>query len=72
LPEYAASLDERMGWDTGLWSELAREVEASAYGGRDPTAAAKRDMLARAKQTRVRRRLPQAMDEIAELVSAQR
>jgi transglutaminase-like putative cysteine protease len=56
LPEYARSLDGRMGHGVHTWADLAREVEANAYGGREPAAAAQREMLRTAKHTRVPRR----------------
>lgn len=54
LPEYARSLDELAARGPPLWGRLAREVDASAYGGRDPTSQAQRDLLRQAKQARVR------------------
>jgi transglutaminase-like putative cysteine protease len=56
LPEYAASLDQLMESGSGPWSRLAEAVEASAYGGREPSEAARRTMVAEAKRTRIRRR----------------
>jgi transglutaminase-like putative cysteine protease len=53
LPEYARSLDARMGDAVDTWAALAREVEANAYGGREPVAAEQRDMLRTARRTRV-------------------
>jgi transglutaminase-like putative cysteine protease len=56
LPEYARALDARTGTASQTWARLAREVEASAYGGRVPTDTARRDLLTTARRTRVRRR----------------
>jgi hypothetical protein len=56
LPEYARSLDACTGDEVRTWAALAREVEANAYGGRVPVAAAQRDMLRTARRTRVPRR----------------
>jgi transglutaminase-like putative cysteine protease len=56
LPEYARSLDVLTGDGVDTWAALAREVEASTYGGRTPSAAAQRDMVRTAKRTRVPRR----------------
>jgi transglutaminase-like putative cysteine protease len=55
LPEYARSLDELTATGSQTWSELAREVEASAYGGHDPAPPVQSDLLTRARRTRVRR-----------------
>lgn len=55
LPEYGRSLDALMGSGDRGWAALAREVEASAYGGHDPEPTARRDMLAAARRTRVPR-----------------
>jgi transglutaminase-like putative cysteine protease len=55
LPEYARSLDRLTAPESRTWAELAREVEASAYGGRDPAPPAQRDLLVRARRTRVPR-----------------
>jgi hypothetical protein len=56
LPEYARSLDVLMGDGVHTWAALAREVEADAYGGREPAEAAQRAMLRTARRTRVPRR----------------
>ncbi len=56
LVEYAAELDDLTGRGSGTWARLASSVEASAYGGLEPTPAAQRAMVAEAKRTRVRRR----------------
>jgi hypothetical protein len=55
LPEYARSLDRLTAPESRTWAELAREVEASAYGGRDPAPPAQHDLLVRARRTRVPR-----------------
>ncbi|MGA2932551.1 MAG: transglutaminase-like domain-containing protein, partial [Acidimicrobiales bacterium] len=54
LVEYAATLDELAGSGT-TWGRLASSVEASAYGGREPSPEAQRAMVAEARSTRVRR-----------------
>ncbi|HEY6471289.1 MAG TPA: DUF4129 domain-containing protein, partial [Acidimicrobiales bacterium] len=56
LPEYARALDAQSGAPAQTWARLARQVEASAYGGRVATDAVQRDLLATARRTRVRRR----------------
>jgi transglutaminase-like putative cysteine protease len=57
LPEYARALDDLSppGSGSGTWDELVRQVEASAYGAHDPTPQQQRDLLVRARRTRVRR-----------------
>jgi hypothetical protein len=55
LPEYARSLDQLTSPESRTWAELAQEVEASAYGGRDPAPPAQQDLLDRARRTRVPR-----------------
>jgi len=54
LVEYGATLDELAGSGT-TWGRLASSVEASAYGGREPSPEAQRAMVAEARSTRVRR-----------------
>ena len=54
LVEYAATLDELAGSGT-TWGRLASSVEASAYGGREPSLEAQRAMVGEARSTRVRR-----------------
>ncbi len=54
LVEFAASLDELAGRGS-TWGRLASSVEASAYGGREPSPEAQRAMVAEARSTRVRR-----------------
>ena len=54
LVEYGATLDELAGGGT-TWGRLASSVEASAYGGREPSPEAQRAMVAEARSTRVRR-----------------
>jgi transglutaminase-like putative cysteine protease len=54
LVEYGAALDELAGSGT-KWGRLASSVEASAYGGREPSPEAQRAMVAEARSTRVRR-----------------
>jgi transglutaminase-like putative cysteine protease len=56
LGEYAAILDASAGPGASTWLRLASSVEASAYGGLDPTPAAQRAMVDEARRTRVRRR----------------
>ncbi len=56
LAEYTRSLDALMESGSQTWSRLAQEVEASAYGGRDPVPPRRRELLTQAKRTRVRRR----------------
>ena len=56
LPEYARALDAQTGTQAQTWARLARQVEASAYGGRVVTDAVQRDLLTTARRTRVRRR----------------
>jgi hypothetical protein len=53
------------GPDASMWSGLATEVEASAYGGRTPADGAQRDLLTKARRTRVRRRGRHASDDLA-------
>jgi transglutaminase-like putative cysteine protease len=54
LSEYARSLDEFAVPGSRTWAELARQVEASAYGAQDPTPLEQHDLLVRARRTRVR------------------
>jgi transglutaminase-like putative cysteine protease len=56
LPEYARALDAQTGTQAQTWARLARQVEASAYGGRVVPDAVQRDLLTTARRTRVRRR----------------
>jgi Transglutaminase-like superfamily/Domain of unknown function (DUF4129) len=53
--EYATTLDDLTGSGSVAWRELAVPVEASAYGGHDPTPNAQRQMVLRARRLRVRR-----------------
>jgi hypothetical protein len=55
LPEYARSLDALAGRGARTWTDLARAVQASAYGGREPAVEEQRTMLATAKRTRLPR-----------------
>jgi hypothetical protein len=54
--EYATTLDDLSGTGSEAWRDLAVPVEASAYGGHDPTPEAQRDMVRRARRLRVGRR----------------
>jgi len=56
LGEYATTLDDLTGPGSEAWRALAVPVEASAYGGHDPTPEAQRQMVRRARQLRVSRR----------------
>ena len=56
IAEFAASLDQLSGGDGAAWAEMASVVEASAYGGRQPTATEQDALLRRARRTRVDRR----------------
>jgi transglutaminase-like putative cysteine protease len=63
LGEYAASLD-RMGGPAGSpFGSLAAAVEASAYGGREPSPADRRDLVAAARRTGLRRPSAPTSDE---------
>jgi protein-glutamine gamma-glutamyltransferase len=53
--EYATTLDDLRGSGSGAWRELAEPVEASAYGGHDPTPDAQRQMVRRARRLRAGR-----------------
>jgi transglutaminase-like putative cysteine protease len=53
--EYATRLDDLAGSGSEAWRELAGPVEASAYGGHDPTPETQRRMLVRARHLRVGR-----------------
>ncbi len=56
LVEYATDLDDLTGRGSDTWARLASSVEASAYGGLEPTRTAQRAMVAEARRTRVRPR----------------
>jgi protein-glutamine gamma-glutamyltransferase len=56
LAEYGRSLDDLSQSGSQTWARLTREVEASAYGGRDPAPPRQRDLLAEARRARVHRR----------------
>ncbi len=56
LAEYATTLDELAGNESTTWTRLASSVEASAYGGREPSPAAQRTMVSEARSTRIRAR----------------
>jgi transglutaminase-like putative cysteine protease len=53
--EYATRLDQLTGSGSEAWRELAEPVEASAYGGHNPTLDAQRHMVRRARRLRVGR-----------------
>jgi hypothetical protein len=53
--EYATTLDDLTGSGSEAWRDLAEPVEASAYGGHDPTPEAQRQMVRRARRLRVAR-----------------
>jgi protein-glutamine gamma-glutamyltransferase len=55
LADYAVRLDELAGPGASTWGRLAQSVEASAYGGDEPSRDAQRAMVLEAKQTRVPR-----------------
>jgi transglutaminase-like putative cysteine protease len=55
LVAYAGTLDRLSEPGSTAWSELARAVEASAYGGVEPPPEAQRQMVARARRLRVGR-----------------
>jgi hypothetical protein len=57
LAEYAGRLDERGARGDATWSRLASSVEASAYGGLDPTRDTQRALILEAKRARVPRRV---------------
>ena len=63
--EYATTLDDLTGTGSEAWRDLAVPVEASAYGGHDPTPEAQREMVRRARRLRVGRR--RARDEERDL-----
>ena len=65
--EYAASLDDLSGTGSEAWRELAVPVEASAYGGHDPTPEAQRQMVTRARRLRVGRRRVRDRDQERDL-----
>jgi transglutaminase-like putative cysteine protease len=48
ITEYAAALDQISTDRPGRWEDLARAVEASAYGGEEPAPDVRRQLLARA------------------------
>jgi transglutaminase-like putative cysteine protease len=54
--EYATTLDDLTGGGSHAWRQLAVPVEASAYGGHDPTPEAQRQLVTRARRLRVGRR----------------
>ncbi len=57
LAEYAGRLDGRGAREDATWSRLASSVEASAYGGLDPSRDAQRALILEAKRARVPRRV---------------
>jgi transglutaminase-like putative cysteine protease len=58
LAEFARTLDELSGGEVAAWREMASVVEASAYGGRQPTASEQEEILRRARRIHVDRRRP--------------
>ena len=64
--EYATTLDHLTGSGSEAWRELAVPVEASAYGGDDPTPEAQRQMVLRARRLRARRPRPREQDPDAQ------
>jgi transglutaminase-like putative cysteine protease len=60
--EYATTLDDLTGAGSEAWRQLAAPVEASAYGGQDPTPDEQRRMVGRARRLRVGRRRTQDRD----------
>jgi transglutaminase-like putative cysteine protease len=56
LVEYAAALDGLSGEGSLACQRLAAEVEASAYGGREPPAEARRRMMTSARRMRIHQR----------------
>jgi transglutaminase-like putative cysteine protease len=65
--EYAITLDDLTGGGSEAWRELAVPVEASAYGGHDPTPDAQRHMIGRAKRLRVGRGRTRSQDRDRDL-----
>ena len=55
LLEYAASLDRLIGEGSLTCEQLAAEVEASAYGGREPPAEIRRQLMTSARRIRIHR-----------------
>ena len=53
--EYATTLDDLTGSGSEAWRDLAEPVEASVYGGHEPTPEAQRQMVRRARRLRVGR-----------------
>jgi transglutaminase-like putative cysteine protease len=51
--EYAATLDALTGSGSEAWRQLAVPVEASVYGGHEPSPEAQRQMVSRARRLRV-------------------
>jgi transglutaminase-like putative cysteine protease len=54
--DYATLLDELVGDGSAAWREVAVPVEASVYGGRDPTPDVQRNLVRRARGLRIPRR----------------
>jgi protein-glutamine gamma-glutamyltransferase len=65
LFEYATLLDRLSPGDSTAWRQLASPVEASAYGGRDPSADTRRHLVARAGELQKRAGRPRARREPA-------
>jgi hypothetical protein len=65
--EYATTLDDLAGSGSGAWRALAEPVEASAYGGHDPTPEAQRQMVRRARRLRMGRHRDEERDEDRDL-----
>ena len=57
LGEYATTLDSLAGGGSATWGPLATSVEASVYGGEEPTEVTQRAMEDQARRTRVRPRV---------------
>lgn len=53
ISEYAGVLGSRRGEPSSVWPTLAAEVEASAYGGREPEPERQRQMVALARRSRI-------------------
>jgi hypothetical protein len=53
--EYVTTLDDLTGGGSKAWRQLAVPVDASAYGGHDPTPEVQRQMVTRARRLRVGR-----------------
>jgi transglutaminase-like putative cysteine protease len=56
IAEYAGALQTLSGNGSDTWRLLASEIEASAYGGREPRRERQRQMVAQAERLRISRR----------------